>query len=345
MEEAIMRLRSLALLLFATVSVRQAQNTKPSHQAAPHVPSGKEEEKKALFACAQLVSDQFKTLQIPAGREKRFQGKVSEATALCRGGEQAIKFRGTPWVDWSNYWGTGDTKSLPTNFISSKLPASRGVFGALVDLELQRVALIKFNLFDNSGTFPDYAEGRDGVGGPALKAWPQMRLQADHPAYNDVGGNGKQVCKGDLIRWRTVSGICNDIVNPAMGSSGMLFARNVEFETSFPDLGLNELTRNRHANRLSLLQPDPQVVSRRLFTRAQSSPEKCMSGEGLPGASRDANCDYKKAPFFNVLAAFWIQFMTHDWFSHLEEGHSQAAYMKVGCESKLVNNVQQPLTP
>jgi len=345
MEEAIMRLRSLALLLFATVSVLQAQNTKPSHQAAPHVPSGKEEEKKALFACAQLVSDQFKTLQIPAGREKRFQGKVSEATALCRGGEQAIKFRGTPWVDWSNYWGTGDTKSLPTNFISSKLPASRGVFGALVDLELQRVALIKFNLFDNSGTFPDYAEGRDGVGGPALKAWPQMRLQADHPAYNDVGGNGKQVCKGDLIRWRTVSGICNDIVNPAMGSSGMLFARNVEFETSFPDLGLNELTRNRHANRLSLLQPDPQVVSRRLFTRAQSSPEKCMSGEGLPGASRDANCDYKKAPFFNVLAAFWIQFMTHDWFSHLEEGHSQAAYMKVGCETKLVNNVQQPLTP
>jgi hypothetical protein len=36
--------------------------------------------------------------------------------------------------------------------------------------------------------------------------------------------------------------------------------------------------------------------------------------------------------------------MTHDWFSHLEEGHNQAEYMKVGCETKLVNNVEQPLT-
>ena len=46
-----------------------------------------------------------------------------------------------------------------------------------------------------------------------------------------------------------------------------------------------------------------------------------------------------------MLAAYWIQFMTHDWFSHLEEGHNQAEYMKVGCETKLVNNVEQPLTP
>ena len=43
--------------------------------------------------------------------------------------------------------------------------------------------------------------------------------------------------------------------------------------------------------------------------------------------SNAANCDYKKAPFFNVLAAYWIQFMTHDWFSHLEEGHNAAEYM------------------
>ncbi len=53
----------------------------------------------------------------------------------------------------------------------------------------------------------------------------------------------------------------------------------------------------------------------------------------------------RRRPFFNVLAAYWIQFMTHDWFSHLEEGHNQAEYMKVGCETKLVNNVEQPLTP
>ena len=37
----------------------------------------------------------------------------------------------------------------------------------------------------------------------------------------------------------------------------------------------------------------------------------------------DADCPYRKAPFFNVLAAFWIQFMTHDWFSHLDEGQQR----------------------
>ena len=37
--------------------------------------------------------------------------------------------------------------------------------------------------------------------------------------------------------------------------------------------------------------------------------------------------------------------MTHDWFSHLEEGHNQPSYMKVGCETHLVNGVETKLTP
>src|SRR5260370_30989648 len=81
-------------------------------------------------------------------------------------------FRMTPWVDWSNYWGTGDMASLPTGFITSKAPALRGVAGALLDLEFERVELIKFNLFDNSGTYKDYVSGRGGTDGPALKTWP-----------------------------------------------------------------------------------------------------------------------------------------------------------------------------
>ena len=340
-----MSLRGVVFSLIGSACLLQAQTATPTRQSSPPAPTGKREEEKSLLACAQMVVDQLKTLKIPEARGLRFQGKVSEATALCRGGEQALQFRGTPWVDWSNYWGTGDMDSLPKGFISSKLPTARGVAGALVDLELQRVGLIKFNLMDNTGTYSGYVQGRDGVDGPAIKTWPQMRLTAADPAYKDVGGDGEQVCKGDLIRWRTTTGICNDILNPATGSAGMLFARNVEFETSFPDLGLNELTRNRHGNRLSLLAPDPQVISRSLFTRIQSSPDKCMAGYGLAGDSKDANCDYKKAPFMNVLAAYWIQFMTHDWFSHLEEGHNQPEYMKVGCETKLVNNVPQPLAP
>ncbi len=339
-----MKFLRLACVLFGAVCVLNAQPA-TTPKVPSHAPSGKAEETRALLACGQMVADQAGQLKIPDARGKRFQGKVSKATDLCRGGDQTLQFRGTPWVDWSTYWGTGDMDSLPKGFISTTLPTTRGVTGALIDLELQRVALIKFNLFDNSGTFADYLEGRGGVPGPSLKVWPQMRLNADNANYAQVGGDGTQTCKGELIRFRTVSGICNDILNPAMGSTGMLFARNVEFETSFPDAGLSELTRNRHGNRLSLLQPDPQVISRRLFTRAQSSPDKCNAGYGMPGDAKDASCDYKKAPFFNVLAAYWIQFMTHDWFSHLEEGHNQAEYMKVGCATKLMNNQEQPLTP
>jgi hypothetical protein len=65
----------------------------------------------------------------------------------------------------------------------------------------------------------------------------------------------------------------------------------------------------------------------------------------MPGYAPEANCDYKKAPFFNVLAAFWIQFMTHDWFSHLEEGHNQAELMAMGCATQRADNGVRPLTP
>lgn len=54
-----------------------------------------------------------------------------------------------------------------------------------------------------------------------------------------MGGANEQICQGDLIRARTLTGICNDIRNPLMGASGQLFARNVEFDATFPDLGRN----------------------------------------------------------------------------------------------------------
>src|SRR4029077_12907436 len=110
------------------------------------------------------------------------------------------------------------------------------------------------------------------------------------------------------------------------------------------DLGLSELTRNRHGDRIGLLKPDPQIISRKLFTRQQLSPvasltqsqqDRCHEGYGLPDSVKEAECKYKKAPFFNVLAAFWIQFMTHDWFSHLEEGHNRPEWIAVGCGTQL----------
>ena len=299
---------------------------------------------KELEACLTVADKGFRP--VADERTQRFLGKVQDYTARCRGGDKAVAFRDLPWVDWGNYWAAGDASSLsPRSGGPRHLdPNGRGIDGALLDLEYQRMELIKFNLFDNNGTYKDYVQGRDGVAGSALKVWDEMRLPKGHPQYVAVGGDGKQLCWGELIRFRNLTGICNDIKNPLMGSTNMPFARNVQLETTYPDLGKTDLARNRHGDRLGLLTPDPQVISRKLFTRQQSQPDRCREGHGLPGQSADANCDYAKAPFFNVLAAFWIQFMTHDWFSHLEEGHNASEMMAVGCSTQKVGNVDTPLT-
>ena len=72
-----------------------------------------------------------------------------------------------PWLDWQNYWATGDASSRARDRWTSHLSSNgRGIDGALLDLEYQRIELIKFNLFDNSGTYEAYVRGRDGVGRP-----------------------------------------------------------------------------------------------------------------------------------------------------------------------------------
>jgi hypothetical protein len=204
--------------------------------------------------------------------------------------------------------------------------------------------LIKFNLFDNL-TYEQYLTKETG---PTRKVWPELRLPPDHPNYRAlrVDPDGSQLCQGELIRFRTLTGICNDIRNPAMGSVGQLFARNVAFEATFPELELNEYARNRHGGRIGLLQPDPQVISRKLFTRDQTSTPDCNHGYGVPN-SREADCSYKKAPFFNVLAAFWIQFMTHDWFSHLQEARNDETKIitSLGCLQERAEDEVVPLSP
>ena len=291
-------------------------------------------------------------------RTDRFQGKVSfDAVARCRGGANAVAKRNTPWLDWSNYWATADASSRSDKTDSAAIPVppllrhlldrnTRGIDGALMDIEYQRMELIKFNLFDNK-TFQQYVTGRkDGgetIEGPILKTWPEMRLPAGDANVTTDPNTGDQTCKGDAIRFRTLTGICNDIKNPAMGSTGQLFGRQVQFETTYPDFPLDQLTKNRHGDRLSLLKPDPQVISRRLFTRAQSNAAACNKGHG---SGPDSNCDYKKAPFFNVIAAYWIQFMTHDWFTHMEDARNNLTRtIAMGCASERVNNVEQPITP
>ncbi len=291
-----------------------------------------------LVSCGAEISTGARP--IAAARDARFLGKVQDNTAKCRGGQNAIAFRDVPWVDWSNYWAAGDEKSKSI-WPSKNL---RGINGSLIDLEYERIELIKFNLFDNSGTFQKYVTGQGGTDGPAIKTWPEMRLPPTNPSYKAVGGAGEQHCTGELVRYRQLTGICNDTRNPLMGSTGTLFARNVEFTSTFPDKQLDQLAANRQGNRLGLMTPDPQVISRVLFTRAQHDSAACNDGYGKPGYAKDADCDYKKAPFFNVLAAFWIQFNTHDWFSHLEEGHNGPQFVATGCATQRTNGADVALT-
>src|SRR5205807_6435965 len=104
-------------------------------------------------------------------RDRRFLAKVNDSTARCRGGDLAVRFGTTPWVDWSNYYATGDASSRRSPLLGDGHlgPNGRGIDGALLDLEYQRIELLKFNLFENSGTFRAFVQGREGVAGPALK--------------------------------------------------------------------------------------------------------------------------------------------------------------------------------
>ena len=116
----------------------------------------------------------------------------------------------------------------------------------------------------------------------------RMRLQeknlfdTDDPAGS---GNGN----GAVPKWnpryataRTVDGTYNDLDDPLMGSAGSRFGRNVPLEYTFPETPPK------------LLEPNPRTVSRELLTRDEFQP----------------------ATTLNVLAAAWIQFKVHDWFSH-----------------------------
>ena len=60
-------------------------------------------------ACVEAASRGL--LEVPDDRSKRFLGKVQEDTARCRGGEKAVRYRDRPWVDWQNYYATGDASS------------------------------------------------------------------------------------------------------------------------------------------------------------------------------------------------------------------------------------------
>src|SRR5579859_3726312 len=83
------------------------------------------------------------------------------------------------------------------------------------------------------------------------------------------------------ITARTADGAYNDLAHPTMGSVGTRFGRNVPLQHAYPD-------------EATVLTPNPRAVSLELLTRDTFQPVTTL----------------------NMLAAAWVQFMVHDWFSH-----------------------------
>ncbi|MGC4963513.1 peroxidase family protein [Gordonia sp. DT101] len=86
------------------------------------------------------------------------------------------------------------------------------------------------------------------------------------------------------LRARLPGGTHNDLDAPLMGAASSRFGRNVPPANSSPD-------------KARLLDPNPREISQRLFTRDEFRPVDSL----------------------NLLAAAWIQFEVHDWFSHPDD--------------------------
>ena len=100
--------------------------------------------------------------------------------------------------------------------------------------------------------------------------------------YDTGAGTSLRAPEGAATNVRSPDGSHNDPDSPTMGMIGARFGRNVPLEHTYPE----------PADKL--LEPNPRVVSRELLTRDEFIP----------------------ATIVNVLAAAWLQFEVHDWFSH-----------------------------
>jgi Animal haem peroxidase len=233
----------------------------------------------------------------------RFLGKLPGPILQSYGTPAAKRLAETPWVDWQGLLGSDGTSS-PNKLLatlSTRVENYNGLFSGMIKNITQRAASAD-------------ASARAEIGMLiALLSLEQQRVDLlrcniwdtngtiDTYKPGDVKNHDQRWaslqdpsanCTGDRARFRTMDGKCNSLENPLMGATGQRFGRNVSFAATQPRPGI------------SPSDPDPSLISQKLLTR------------------RGSPSQYRPAPFFNLIAASWIQFMTHDWFAHAKRGHN-----------------------
>jgi Animal haem peroxidase len=114
----------------------------------------------------------------------------------------------------------------------------------------------------------------------------RSRLRLENLTHTSAGLPGVSLLPPGPACRRSADGTFNDLTHPTMGSASTPLGRNVPLDAVQPETFGPE--------RRCLSQPSPRTVSNELLARRTFEP----------------------AGQLNVLAAAWIQFMIHDWFSH-----------------------------
>jgi hypothetical protein len=116
----------------------------------------------------------------------------------------------------------------------------------------------------------------------------QFNLYDTETPEANGAGDGAVATAAPPPPYRTYDGSQTDPENPNMGKTGMRFGRNVPPEVTYPQ-------------EQSMLDPSPREVSTTLLNRDS----------------------FKPATTLNVLAACWLQFQNHDWFSHGDNSETE----------------------
>lgn len=277
----------------------------------------------------------------------RFRGKFKSAPYLLgvfgkpddasrpTGPSAAKRNASTPWVDWQFFEGVDGQLREPGSFArwlgslaadrnntfianlagalqgpgtklrdsQSRVAAEVGILAALLNLEMQRIDLLECSMWDTGGAVDTYNPGK--INENRDQTWPAYQFAARSGQYKDEAGNDKTSCSDKDRKYRSLDGTCNALDNPTMGAVGQRFPRNVSFA----------------AARVTPASPDVGVISDRLLARPDSQLALKRASD-LSAEEWEKLQSYRKAPFFNLLAASWIQFMTHDWFSHANRGRN-----------------------